>query len=112
VASTPVVTRDIIFRALPGDTIQVSDAATHAVLASYGEGKGGMVRGALRAFAYQRKVRGVALDAVPFRLTAWENGLLTLDDSVTADRIELDTFGPDNRKAFASLLPPPTVSLR
>jgi putative photosynthetic complex assembly protein len=48
------------------------------------------------------------LDAVgpdlPFRLTHWSDGRLTLEDAATGRRIELESFGPTNMQAFASLL--------
>jgi putative photosynthetic complex assembly protein len=42
--------------------------------------------------------------APPFRLEQWADGALTLTDTVTGRVIELGSFGPDNRAAFAKLL--------
>lgn len=103
--SEPAAQREVVFQQLPGNVIRVLDGSTRALIATYGDGEGGMVRGSLRAFAYQRKVKGATLEDTPFRLTQWKNGMLTLEDPVTSDRIELDSFGPDNRRAFAALLP-------
>jgi putative photosynthetic complex assembly protein len=41
----------------------------------------------------------------PFNLTLWKNGTLSLTDKTTGRAIELGSFGPDNRAAFAALLP-------
>ena len=103
-ASTIAAERDIVFQQLPDDVVRVLDARTRTVIVSYPAGQGGFVRGSLRAFAYSRKVKGLALDAEPFHLTAWQNGSLSLDDPATGGRVELDAFGSENRAAFASLL--------
>jgi putative photosynthetic complex assembly protein len=103
-ASSVVAERDVIFQQLPGGVVRVLDAESRRVIISFPDGQGGMIRGSLRAFAYTRKVRGVELDGAPFRLTAWENGSLSLDDPSTDSRVELDAFGSENRAAFASLL--------
>jgi putative photosynthetic complex assembly protein len=42
---------------------------------------------------------------VPFTLTRWENGGLTLADPVTGRSVEVSSFGPDNRAVYANLLP-------
>ena len=43
--------------------------------------------------------------APPFTLTLWKNRTLSLEDKSTGRSIELGSFGPDNRAAFAALLP-------
>jgi putative photosynthetic complex assembly protein len=102
--SAAVKQRSVVFQQLPGNVVRVVDGTTNAVIVTFPEGQGGFVRGSLRAFAYSRHVKGVALDAEPFILSAWEDGRLTLDDPATGSRIQLDAFGSDNRAAFASLL--------
>ncbi len=64
----------------------------------------GFVRGVMRGMARERHIRGVGM-APPFTLTLWKNGTLSLEDKSTGRAIELGSFGPDNRAAFAALLP-------
>lgn len=103
-ASRVVAERMLTFQQPTDGQVRVLDATTGAVIASYAEGQGGFVRGSLRAFAYTRKVKGLTLEGAPFRLVAWENGRLSLDDPATGSRVELDAFGSENRAAFAALL--------
>jgi hypothetical protein len=48
----------------------------------------------------------------PYRLTLWDDYSLSLTDTGTGRTIELGSFGPDNRAAFAALLPPEKVAMR
>jgi putative photosynthetic complex assembly protein len=63
----------------------------------------GFVRGVMRGMARERHMKGIGM-APPFMLTLWRNGTLSLDDKATGRSIELGSFGPDNREAFAVLL--------
>ncbi len=42
--------------------------------------------------------------AIPFHLTRWSDGRLTIDDTATGQLIELEAFGHTNEDAFARLL--------
>jgi putative photosynthetic complex assembly protein len=64
----------------------------------------GFVRGVMRGMARDRRAHGVGMEP-PFALTLWRNGTLSLTDKSTGRAIELGSFGPDNRAAFAALLP-------
>jgi len=64
----------------------------------------GFVRGVMRGMARERHFRGVGMTP-PFTLTLWQNGTLSLVDKATGRAIELGSFGPDNRAAFAALMP-------
>ncbi len=66
-------------------------------------GQAGFLRGTLRALARERRLDRLGADA-PFRLSAWADGRLTLDDTATGQRIELEAFGSDNAAVFARLL--------
>jgi putative photosynthetic complex assembly protein len=66
-------------------------------------GQAGFLRGTLRALARERRLDKLGPDA-PFRLSAWPDGRLTLDDTATGQRIELEAFGSDNAAVFARLL--------
>lgn len=66
-------------------------------------GEQGFLRGTLRGLARTRKAEGIGSGA-PFRLTAWADGRLTLDDPATTRHVELSAFGPMNTTVFARLL--------
>ncbi len=101
----PVETRNLTFRDLDDGSVWVGDADSGeaiATLAGEADG-GGFVRGVLRGLARDRRMRNVGI-APPFELTLWENGSLSLKDSATGRSVELGSFGPDNRAAFARFL--------
>ncbi|MEO0323598.1 MAG: photosynthetic complex assembly protein PuhC [Myxococcota bacterium] len=66
----------------------------------------GFVGGVLRTF---RRVRERAQKDVnaPLALGLYRSGALVLSDPETGERIELDSFGPTNRRAFAQLFDGP-----
>ncbi len=66
-------------------------------------GSGGFLRGALRALVRQRRSAGIGAET-PFQLTAHADGRLTLLDPATAERVDLESFGPSNSALFAQLL--------
>lgn len=88
----------------PDGTVRVEDGATAEVLARFGQGEGGFVRATVRSLVHQRRIRGEGPE-VPFTLTRWDNGGLTLADPVTGRAVEVSSFGPDNRAVYANMLP-------
>lgn len=62
------------------------------------------VRSTLRALARGRRIDGMAQEEVPFRITRYRDGRVTLDDLATKQHVELSAFGPTNAAAFESLL--------
>jgi putative photosynthetic complex assembly protein len=68
-------------------------------------GQAGFVRGALRALVRERKLAGEGSDK-PFNLIAYKDGRLTLEDTVSSQRIDLGSFGPENAANFATFLKP------
>ena len=104
VAGTVVATRLLTFTDLPGGAVRVGDATTGQVVRIV-TGQAGFLRGTMRGLASFRKFSGYG-QTVPFRLTHWKDGRLTLDDLATRRHIELEAFGPDNEAAFAALLGP------
>ena len=66
-------------------------------------GENGFLRGTLRALARERHMESIGPQAA-FMLTAWNDGRLTIEDTATGGRIELEAFGPDNLAVFAKLL--------
>ncbi|MBC7894850.1 MAG: photosynthetic complex assembly protein [Cytophagaceae bacterium] len=101
--SRPEQVRLLTFADAPDGTVSVRDASTGLEIGTLPSGSGGFARGALRALARERRLRGLGPDA-PFVLTRWTGGRLTLDDSSTGAHVELGGFGPDNQVAFAGLL--------
>ena len=100
--SDAVAARELRFEDRPDGAIAVLDAAG-APVAVAEPGTNGFLRGALRGLARERKRRDFGPEA-PFRLTAWADGRLTLDDTATSRRLELGAFGPTNAAVFARLL--------
>lgn len=100
----PVASRELRFLDRADGAVVVEDARRAApATVIYPGSNQGFIRGVMRGLARDRKMRG--LDAgPPFRLTLWGNGRLSLEDSATGRVIELDSFGADNRAAFAALL--------
>ena len=66
-------------------------------------GELGFLRGALRALARER-IRAGGTPREPFELVARADGRLTLIDTVTRERLDLESFGPDNAGVFARFL--------
>lgn len=89
--------------------IAVIDAASGQALTQIA-GEGGFIRGALRALARERKIRGLDGSA-PFLLIGRADGRLTLEDPATGQRIDLESFGPMHAGTFARLLALPVQPL-
>lgn len=98
--------RDLNFLDRSDGSLAIVDARTGGETNLSGEH--GFIRGVLRGLARERRAKGIG-SAPPFRLTLWANGRLSLTDTATQRTIELDSFGPDNRAAFAALLPRSTL---
>ncbi len=100
----PIASRDIVFLDTADGSVAVRDAATGVSRIAVPAGsKIGFIRGVMRGLARARHLRGID-KALPFRLTRWSNGNLTLVDPQTGQSVELGSFGPTNRAAFEALL--------
>jgi putative photosynthetic complex assembly protein len=99
---TVVVDRAMRFedRADGGITVRGVDGE---VLHDIPPGADPFLRGALRALVRERRSLGIGAQA-PFRLVAWASGRLTLIDTGTQRRLDLESFGPTQTAAFARLL--------
>jgi putative photosynthetic complex assembly protein len=97
-----VVTRELRFEDTPAGGVAEIDAASGRVVESF-TGEQGFLRGSLRAMARERKARGLGAE-LPFQLIGRSDGRLTLIDSATGARIDLESFGPTNAGVFARLL--------
>jgi len=89
-----VAARDLRFADGLDGSVVVTDAR---------DGENGFVRGTMRGMARTRKSEGIGSED-PFRLAAWSDGRLTLDDPRTGRHIELQAFGSSNTEVFGHLL--------
>lgn len=99
----PAVDRLLHFSDRADGAVVITDARTGAEVAVVGREGGGFIRGVMRGLARERRMHHSGA-AAPFRLTQWRDGALSLTDTATGRIIELGSFGPDNRAAFARLL--------
>ena len=102
-SARPVAVRALVFSDRPNGAIGVRDLHRQADLAPIVSGEASFVRGALRALARQRRLAGIGPE-IPFHLIKWSDGRLTLDDSSTANHLELQAYGSANVVAFEGLL--------
>jgi putative photosynthetic complex assembly protein len=89
------------FEDRPNGDVAVLDASTQTEIHRY-VGEQGFVRGILRTLARERMRRGIG-SGPSFDLIAHSDGRLTLVDPATAQRIDLESFGPTNLASFALL---------
>ncbi len=100
--AAPVATRHFAFEDRADGSVAVVDVDQKRVVQVV-SGEAGFLRGALRALARERGKRGIGPEA-PFELVARADGRLTLLDPSTAERLDLESFGPTNAAVFARLL--------
>jgi putative photosynthetic complex assembly protein len=86
-----------------GGAVLVFDARDQKLIDELAPGSNGFIRVVLRGLARERKLGDIG-QAPPFRLTRYVNGQLTLTDTSTGKRIDLDAFGSANLGAFARLM--------
>lgn len=101
---TAAQVRPLKFFDEPDGTVRVEDGVSGEVLNRFREGEGGFIRATVRSLVHQRRIRGIGPE-VPFTLTEWQNGNLTLSDPETGRSVEVSSFGPDNRAVYQNLLP-------
>lgn len=95
--------RQIQFSDRPDGGVDVTDAATGQVLEAMTPNSNNFVRATMRGLVRQRIREGVGPET-PFRLTAWVDGGLTLEDPATKRHVELEAFGAINAADFARIL--------
>lgn len=100
-----IAVRDLRFADRVDGAIEVHDAASGRRVAVLEPESHGFVRGSLRALARERARRGHSAEP-PFRVAAWPDGRLTLEDLATGTLVDLRAFGETNAGAFAALLGP------
>ncbi len=98
------VSRSLLFKDQRDGGVAVFDASNPAApIAIVAPETNGFLRATMRGLARQR-MREEASRDIPFRLTEWADGRLTLEDPATGRRVEMEAFGIDNLAAFARLL--------
>lgn len=100
----PQISRDLLFADTANGAIRISDAKTGSVVAELEPGQGGFVRATLRGFARERRMAAAPGPESPFRLTAWTDGRLTLEDPATGRFVDLGAFGPSQVESFTTIL--------
>jgi putative photosynthetic complex assembly protein len=103
IGAQPVASRDLRFADRADGAIVVTDARTGRVVETLAPGTENFVRGGMRGLARERHRAGIA-EAVPFRLSTWPDGRITLQDMGTGNTMELHAFGRTNAEAFLKLL--------
>jgi putative photosynthetic complex assembly protein len=102
--AAPVVSRDLLFRDRPDGSVAIFDVKDDAAPISIAApATNGFLRATMRGLARQR-LRQDANREVPFRLTEWADGRLTLADPTTGRTVEMEAFGITNEEVFAHLL--------
>jgi putative photosynthetic complex assembly protein len=104
--ATVLASRDLRFEDRPDGSIAVTNATDGALVQMLAPGSNGFIRATLRGIVRERKLEDIG-QAPPFRLTAYADGRLTLEDLATGRRIDLEAFGHTNLAAFTRLLPLP-----
>jgi putative photosynthetic complex assembly protein len=104
--TAPIALLDLRFQDRADGGVDVFDAEDGHTVEVVQPGTNGFLRATLRGLASQRKRASLDRD-VPFRLTAWADGRLTLEDPTDRRLIDLGAFGPTNAAAFAQLLKAP-----
>ena len=99
-----VASRDLLFRDLPNGGVAVYDAQDPAVAIDMIKPEtNGFLRATMRGLARQR-LRQDADREIPFHLTGWADGRLTLEDPTTGRKVEMEAFGISNEEVFLHLL--------
>lgn len=105
--TAPVVAERLLrFEDRPDGGINVHNAVDGSTVREIAPGADPFVRGALRALVRERRSSGIGAD-VPFQLIARADGRLSLQDTSTGRRLDIESFGPAQSAAFARLLTAP-----
>ncbi len=102
----PVQQRALRFTDRSDGGIEIRDAVSGQTLDAV-HGEQGFLRGTLRGLARERKRRGLTdATGLTLQLIARADGRLTLVDTATGERIDLESFGPSNVAVYARWLEP------
>ncbi len=95
--------RELRFADRADGAVVATDARDGRGVAVFDPGTSGFVRGTLRGLSRERKREDLGPER-PFRLTAWADGRLTLEDTATGRIVEMTAFGQTNQQTFRGLL--------
>ncbi len=101
--SDPVSVRELLFVDRTDGGVDVVAADSNKTIDILPPGQDGFVRIVLRGLARER-VRQNQGRHVPFRLTRWADGRLSVEDPTTSRRVDLGAFGAVNAASFAKLM--------
>ncbi len=104
-----IASRDLRFVDQPDGAVHVIDATSDRLVASLAPGSDNFIRGVLRSMARERRSHSLGMQ-LPFRITQHSGGLLTLEDTATGQRIDIQAFGPTQVDSFARLLDIPQAN--
>ena len=100
----PMMMNELRFEDRADGGITIREVGTERVVQELEPGDGGFVRGVLRAIARERKRQEIGGEAA-FRMIAWSDGRVSLEDTVTGHRAELiGAFGEDNTASMVEIL--------
>ena len=100
--SEPIKVRDFFFAPRADGGYDVVDHTTGRMLQELLYDRDGFAVTTLRGLHTERRKLGLPAD-LPFTLSIWPKGRVTLHDSATGRLLELTAFGPTNATAFAVL---------
>jgi putative photosynthetic complex assembly protein len=101
-ARQSVATLFLRFEDQADGAVAIRDALNGDLVYTVAPGTNGFIRGTLRGLVRERKRVDVG-QSIPFTLIRWSDGTLSIDDSATGRRVNLDAFGAANAQAFAQL---------
>jgi putative photosynthetic complex assembly protein len=96
-------TRELRFDDRLDGAIAITQASDGRTISVIKPGTDGFVRTVMRSLARERRLHEGDRQ-VPFRLTRWADGRLSIEDPATGRRIDLGAFGTANTQAFARLM--------
>ncbi len=102
--ATAVRTADLLMQDNANGSVTVTQAGTGRLVTVLQPETNAFVRVLLTGLVRERRREGEGSHAIPFHLTRWSDGRLTVDDTATGRLIELEAFGHTNEGAFARLL--------
>ena len=103
-SATPLRSADLLMEDHGDGSITVIQAGTGALVSTIPPATNGFMRTVLSGLVRERRRENMASPTIPFRITRWSDGRLTLDDAATGRLVELEAFGRTNEGAFAQLL--------
>ena len=100
----PVRSADLMVQDRADGSVAVLQAGDAAPVAVLPPASNGFLRVVLAGIVRERQREGMGSPTLPFRVTRWSDGRLTVADDAAGRLVELNAFGPDNAAAFARLL--------